>query len=111
MRKRLSITIELSVLCIFAVVLVVWAQAHRLRYQGQNLQTWALQLNSPQPGAPAAANAAFKAMGPKAVPGLVDLLEAKDPGVRRRVWALATHLPRKLRTAFFRDIKWPDSTE
>src|SRR5258708_5022515 len=111
MRRRLSIILALTGLCILAVVLVIRRQADTYVYKGQGLQAWAMQLSAPQPGAQEAANAAFKSMGSKAVPGLISLLEAKDPGLRRRAWALAKRLPRKWRVAFFRDINWPDSSD
>ena len=111
MRKRLYIAVAATALCVLAVIYVVRRQAHTVVYHGQGLQAWALQLSSAQPVARDAATAAFKTMGPKAVPGLIELLETKDPGLRRRVWALAIRLPRKLRAAFFRDFKWPDPIE
>src|SRR6266446_7008916 len=111
MRRRLSIVLALTGLCIVAAVLVIRRQADAYVYKGQGLKAWALQLSAPQPADKEAASAAFKSMGGKAVPGLIHLLETKDPGLRRRAWALAKRLPRKWRAAFFRDVNWPDSIE
>jgi len=111
MSKRVKIIVVASALSVLAVLYIICRQANNAVYHGQGLQAWALQLNSPQPAARNAATAAFKSMGSTAVPGLVHLLETKDPGLRRRVWALAIKLPRKLRAAFFRDLNWPDTTE
>ena len=111
MRRRLSIIVAVIGLCLIAVIFLIRRQADNFVYQGRKVQAWVQQLNSVQPGAAETAKAAFKAMGPRAVPALIRILETTDPGLRRRVWLLGRKLPRKLRAAFFQKLDWPDVNE
>jgi len=109
--KRLIIVLALVGLSLVATILFFWHQADSTSFQGKKVKTWAMQLASYDPTARDEAVNAFKNMGPTAVPGLVKLLQTKDPGLRRRAWAIAVKLPRRLRAWFFKDVNWPDPND
>jgi HEAT repeat protein len=109
--KRLIVILALIGLGLVAIVVFLWWQTDSTSYRGKTIMIWALQLASPDAAARDEATSAFKNLGPTAVPSLVKLLKTKDPGLRRRAWAIAVKLPRSLRAWFFRDVNWPDPTD
>ena len=91
MKKRLFIGSAVLALVVACAVLVMLLRKEP-GYQGKSIKYWALQALAPQPEARQEAIAAFQQMGPKAVPQLARLLEAKDSLSRRIAWSLALNL-------------------
>jgi hypothetical protein len=67
------------------------------QYQGKAVRAWAAQLYSPSPPAREEAGAALKSMEPRAVPELIQMLQAKDSVFRKVAWSIPKILPARLR--------------
>ena len=97
MKKRWLIP-SILVLGIGAVVLLVHGRPRREPvYQGKTLGAWARDLNGPDPLARSNAGVALRAMGPSAVPFLVQSLNRRDPGFKQPFIWLGPKLPIWLR--------------
>jgi HEAT repeat protein len=77
-------------------VLVFQAPGRTPRYQGQSVRTWVLRAY-----AGTNVSAAFTAMGPAAVPVLVELLQTQELPWRRHLRLLAPKVPPRLRQRLF----------
>src|SRR5260370_25520134 len=74
-------------------------------YQGKRLHTLSLQAYARDERA----EAALKAMGKRAVPGLTRLLQTKDSALRKWIWALQPRLPRRLGLLVLRKVGRPNA--
>jgi len=110
-RKRLVIIVTALGIVAIAAVFLSSCNRYDVVYKDRHLKEWATQLRSADPAEREQASSAFKAMGAKAVPGLIHLLKTKDTGLRKMVWSLAGRLPRRARAWFFREFPWPDPND
>jgi HEAT repeat protein len=96
LKKYLKSSLLLSLLfvgaCIMAALVAGWWGWHPSTDAPKAITALALKAVAGDPKAVAQ----LRALGPSAVPGLVRLLEYQDPYLRRKAWALAAKLPRRL---------------
>ena len=76
-----------------AILLVQWRTSRQPVYQGKTVSAWARDLNSPDPLARSNAAVALHAMGPAAVPFLVQCLERRESVFKQSYRSLAPNLP------------------
>jgi len=76
-------------------------------YRGKPIGEWAIQYHRGSSAAHAEAEAAFRAMGPQALPELRRLLVRDDPVWRRVVWDPQSNIPRPLRRQLIRVVAEP----
>ena len=96
-RKRLLVLLAITGFCVMVASLILWSNSRSLTYQGKTVKAWLLQLSAADAKARAEAEAAFQAMGTKAVPELARLLRADDARWRKLTWAHMSWLPRRMR--------------
>ena len=97
MKKR-RLILSLVVLGIGAVILLVqWRSPREPVYQGKPISAWVLDLNGPDPLARSNAGVALHAMGPAAVPFLVQSLSRRESVFKQPYRAVAPKLPLWLR--------------
>jgi HEAT repeat protein len=104
-KKRLFIGLVVLAGCLLAGLTVTWWRPEVRYYQGKPLKTWTLQAQRGDPRA----QEALKALGAKAVPSLVELLQAQDSALWKRLWAYVPKLPPKLRKVAIERIGPPDA--
>ena len=73
-------------------VLLAWWSLRPATYHLTSIKGVAMKAASGDPQA----IASLKGLGANAIPALVELLQYQEPFVRRRAWALAPRLPRRL---------------
>lgn len=105
MNRRLFILLGVVALLGLGVAVTATRGGGRVRFQGRPVRTWALLAESGN----AQATAAFKDMGPKAVPELIQLLETGDAWPRRQLWALTRKLPPRPRSAVLKATGYPNA--
>ena len=94
---------------LFVGILVSRRSPEHLLYQGKTVRAWAGQLYAPDQRVRDEASAALKAMGPRAVPELVKMLQAKDSIFRKLAWSIPRAVPRRLRVLVGRNVRMPDA--
>ncbi len=111
-KRRLLIGLAVAALCVAAGILAVNRRhSESPPYQGKSLQAWCLQLyGSPDQRARDEAEAAMKSFGPKAVPDLIKLLQARDSVFCQRLWSVAPRLPLQLRLFVFKHVRSPQAS-
>jgi HEAT repeat protein len=94
-KRRLCITLTLG-LGVLVGVLVFQPHTAVPSYQGKLVRTWVMEAY-----AGTNVGAAYAAMGPSAMPALVDLLQRQESPLRRQLRLLAAKLPPRLRRMIF----------
>ena len=110
MRKRLFIALALLAIAVSVGMLARRSGPEALVFQGKSVSTWARQCLAPTQPERDEATAAFKALGSKAVPGLMRLVAARDSIFRRAVWAQGPRLPAPLARILLRAVHPPDAS-
>lgn len=90
-KRRFIAAIVIAGLFILAAALAL-KPADSVPYEGKPLRSWALAARSGDPQAVAA----IKRLGTNAVPGLIDLLQRKEPFFHRQAARLSQKLPRRI---------------
>ena len=108
-KRKLLIGLAALAACALAAMLIRGRSPNQFLYQGKSVRIWAAQLFSPTPRSCAEAEAAFKAMGPRAVPDLIRMLQAKDSFFRKTAWSLPRAVPQSLRRFVARNVSMPDA--
>ena len=91
------------------VCLVYWRSSPGLLYHGKSIKVWAAQLYAPGPERRDEAAAAFKTMGPQAVPELIRMLQAQDSFFRHLAWNLPQALPQRFKLFMVRNVRMPQA--
>ncbi len=92
MKKPLVIRALVIGFCASALLVLVWSNWSPTAQPGSSVKRLAIKAASGDP----AAMVALKALGTKAVPGLVDLMGYQDPFWRRMAWKSVPKLPKWL---------------
>ena len=108
MKRRLLIGLAVLGVCLLAGVLAIRRSRPDPIYQGKTIKAWAMQLFSPNAGVREEATTFFRGMGTNAVPGLITLLESRDPIWRKLLWADTPKLPRRLHFQMVRHSRVPE---
>ena len=110
MRRSLLIGAAVLVAGLLAGILV-WKQGTEplVYYQGKTVRAWAAQLYAPAQRPRDEASAALRAMGPRAIPELVRLLQARNSIFRKLAWSMPRAVPRRLRLFILRNVRIPDA--
>jgi HEAT repeat protein len=110
MKRHLTIGLAAIAGCVLVGWVAHWWIARPLRYQGRSLEAWSMQFSySPDPKLRDQAGAIIQALGAKAVPGLMRLLQTQDPLLKEKAWALGPSLPRAWRRLVLRSLKPPEA--
>jgi HEAT repeat protein len=79
-------------------------------YDGKTMEQWCLQIYSAPDQKPRdEALKEMKAIGPRAVPDLLPLLQAKDSVIRRRVWWSSMGIPSRAHRVLLKFVKQPNA--
>jgi HEAT repeat protein len=97
LRRRLIIGLVVLGLCMLTWTLVFRRSGDGPLYQGKTIHGWAAQLLAPGPEVRERAAVVLRGLGTNAVPGLIRLLEARDPLWRTQLWRWGPRLPVRLR--------------
>jgi HEAT repeat protein len=112
LKKRWLAILALAAVCVVGGLLLARRSQPLLMYEGKSVEQWSVQLYTgsqglqfytgvqlhgvpevPDQRSRDAAAVALKALGVKAVPGLIQMLREKDPFFRRQMWSLSPKLP------------------
>jgi HEAT repeat protein len=94
-------------LCVLVGVMVVRLRSEGQVYQGKTIAAWSMQISSMSPQERQEAEAFFKAMGARAVPELIRLVNSREPVWRKMLWANTLKLGFQLRLKLLRHSKVP----
>jgi HEAT repeat protein len=97
LKRRLLIGLAALGVCVVVLAVFLPRKSEGPLYQGKTISTWAYQLFGPGPETRDQAATVLKGLGTNAVPGLIRLLEWRDPIWRKQLWALALRLPPRFR--------------
>jgi HEAT repeat protein len=105
LKKRLFIAFAVATVCVVAILIATWRDSAGFYYQGKSFRDWSQGslLQDKQ------TERVMKVLGTKAVPGLVQLLQAKDSVLRKRAWTYFPSLPLKVRQLAWARIGPPNS--
>lgn len=104
LKQRLVLVLALIAFCVFVGILVFSLGSGVASYKGKTAKAWLIQFSTQDPSGRQEAEAAFKALGPNAVPELARLLRADDARWRTLVWTHATRIPVWLRKPVLRRV-------
>ena len=107
MKRRLLIGLAVLGVCALAWLVAIRRNRADTLYHGKPLKGWALQLYAPGPEVREQAAAVFRAMGANAVPGLIQLLDSRDPFWRKQLWRVGLSLPSGFRPGLLRHSPVP----
>ena len=94
-----------------AVLLAVRAAPKGIEYHGRSLLAWCLQLSPASDwGAQQEARSAIREIGPRAVPELTRLLQARDSWAKLQSFRFSGVFPYKSRKYLYERIKAPDAS-
>jgi HEAT repeat protein len=93
-RKRLLIFLAAAAGLALLGLLFWPAKPEPLVYRGQPVEAWAIKTLAGDHASRQQATEALQALGPKAVPPLLSMLEARDPFWRELLWDNTKRLPR-----------------
>ncbi len=85
MKRRLFIGLAALTVCALAVALGGWRNAANTVYRGKSVKAWSLRLYWSDLDK-SEATAALHALGPKTVPCLTKLLQARDSDYHKHLW-------------------------
>jgi HEAT repeat protein len=102
LRRHFVISLALLGGLVMVGVVLFWPRGDGPLYQGKSIHAWARQLLAPGPEVRGEAAAVLKGLGSNAVPGLIRMLETRDPLWRRQLWTSALRLPPRLRRGLLR---------
>ena len=105
MKRRRLIGLAVLGVCLLAGVVVVRRGMRDPLYQGKTIKTWALQIIASDAETHARSVALFRTMGTNAVPGLIRLLESRDPMWCKALWRATMNLSPKLRVRLLRHTR------
>jgi HEAT repeat protein len=108
LKRRLLIGLAAVGIGLLGGVAVMRRAKAEPRYNGQSLKVWAMQLYAPGPEVRNQATATIRALGTNGVPGLIELLESRDPFWRKQLWRAGLNLPPKLRPGLLRHSSVPE---
>jgi HEAT repeat protein len=108
LKKRLFIGLVVLGVCVLAGVLAIRRSRPDTLFQGKTIKAWAWQLLSPTSAVREEAAAVFRGLGTNAVPGLIALLDSRDPLWRRQLWRYGFRLPMKYRSRLLRQSSVPN---
>jgi len=107
LRRRLLIGLGALALCVLTVVVVFRQSGDGPLYQGKTIHGWAAQLLAPGPEVREEAAVVLRGLGTNAVPGLIRLLESRDPLWRTQLWRWGMRLPLRFRRGILLQSRLP----
>jgi len=108
LKRRLFIGLAVVGVCVVAGLVVIRRSRADPLYHGKTIKAWATQLYAPGPEVREQAAAVFRALGTTAVPGLIKLLESRDPFWRKQLWRVGLSLPPRFRPWLLRHSPVPE---
>ncbi|HXU75773.1 MAG TPA: hypothetical protein VN794_04350, partial [Methylomirabilota bacterium] len=96
MKKRRLIPVALAAVCVIASIWIATSPSKEFVYGDKTVKAWSWDLfAAPNRQAQDEATAAFKAMGTRALPDLIKLVETRDSFIRRRLFDLGSDIHRR----------------
>src|SRR4051812_27973109 len=105
MKRRALLIIGIVAVIGLSGVLILLRQSRGRYYGGKSLAAWTLEAGRRDTNAAAA----IRAMGPDAVPALIELLQSSDSGLRKKIWEVQPKLSPALRKKVWEKVPVPDS--